>query len=335
MMKFAIIGFGGLGKVHYSTIPEVFRRVKDIQLVAICDIDESAFHVQKKINLETDSVDLDLSAYHLYTDVDELLEKEDIDFVITALPTCIHEKIAVKAMEKGIHVFSEKPMALNYEQGVHMLETARKNNVKLMIGQCLRFEAPYVVLKNMILSKEYGEVVFAEFNRISPLVVWSSQNWMLDESKSGGAALDMHVHDVDFIQWMFGTPKAVTSFANNRICKHSTICTTYHYDDKLVISRGDWGMPQCFPFSQEYTVRFERATVILSRSGIKLYPEDGVAIDIPVPVSTHMADEMEDFICCIREDRESQMNPPESSLLSLRIALAEKESADTGKTIAL
>lgn len=335
MLKFAIIGFGGLGKVHFETVPEVVKRIRDVQLVAICDIDENAFHTQKEINLATAKVDLNLSAYRLYTDADELFEKEELDFVITALPTYIHEKMAVKAMKKGIHVFSEKPMALNVEQAEHMIETAKKNHVKLMIGQCMRWEAPYVLLKDMILSEKYGKVTRAEFSRISPLPTWSSHNWMLDESKSGGAALDMHVHDVDFIHWVFGVPKAVTSFADNYAGKHAVISTTYHYDDKLVTSIGDWGMPQCWPFADGYTVRFEKATVVYGKGEITLYEEDGDAGKVEIPDFNYMADEMEEFINCIREDRESSINPPESSLISVKIALAEKVSADTGKTVEL
>ena len=154
-MNFAIIGFGGLGKVHFRNVPEVAKRVEDIHLAAICDVDEQAFKTKTRTNLGGDDVGYDLSAYNLYTDVEELLAKEDLDFVITALPTHLHEKVAVMAMERGIHVFSEKPMALNAEQAEHMLEVARENDVKLMIGQCVRYFPEYAMLKEFYNEKEY------------------------------------------------------------------------------------------------------------------------------------------------------------------------------------
>lgn len=336
MMNFAIIGFGGLGKSHFRNVTEVSKKVKDINLVAICDVEEDAFCVQTNTNLGGNSTELDLSEYHLYKDAEELFKKEKLDFVIAALPTYIHEKIAVMAMEHGIHVFSEKPMALNLAQGENMLNTARKNNVKLMIGQCVRYFPEYAMLKELIDSKKYGNVIRAEFSRISPIVTWSWQDWMLDEAKSGGAALDLHVHDVDFINWAFGAPRAVTSSATNHKAKHETISTVYHYNNNMLVTAiGDWGMPECFPFTPGFTVRFEKATVVLTTEGVKLYPEEGEPCVINVSADNGYVEEVVDFVNCIREDKESTINPPEASLLSLKIALAEKVSADTGKTVAL
>ncbi|MBQ2986962.1 MAG: Gfo/Idh/MocA family oxidoreductase [Tyzzerella sp.] len=334
-MNFAIIGFGGLGKLHFRCAGEVANRVKDVKLVAICDIDEQAFHTQTSTNLGNVDDELDLSEYHLYTCVDELLKNERLDFVITALPTYIHEEIAVKVMKHGINVFSEKPMALTLEQGEHMLQVAKESQVKLMIGQCVRYFPEYAMLKNLIDSKKYGKVIRADFIRISPNITWSWQDWMLDGAKSGGAALDMHVHDVDFIQWAFGVPKAVTSVATNHKTEHESISTVYHYDDMLVTGTGDWGMPGCFPFTPGFTVRFEKATVVMSAAGVKLYPEEGEPSDIEVQVVSGYIEEIVDFIQCIREDRESKINPPEASCCTLKIALAEKQSADTNQTVYL
>ena len=335
-MNFGIIGFGGLGKLHYAVAPEVANRVGDVNLVAICDIEEKAFRVQTSTNLGENNQELDLTPYRLYHDAEEMLSKEKLDFVITALPTYIHEKIAVMAMNHGVNVFSEKPMALSLEEGKRMLDAAKANNVKLMIGQCVRYFPDYVRLKEIIDSKEYGKVIRADFLRISPNVTWSWQNWMLDESKSGGAALDMHVHDVDFINYVFGVPNAVSSVATNHKAKHESISTIYHYDDgKMVMATGDWGMPGCFPFTPGFTVRFEKATVAMNAEGMKLYPEEGEVQVLENPVASGYIEEMVDFITCIREDRQSTINPAESSFVSMKIALAEKLSADLHKTVSI
>lgn len=336
MLKFAIIGFGGLGKLHYRNVAEVTETVKDIQLVAICDVEDSAFHAQVSTNLGDSNANLDLSAYRLYNDAAEMLEKEELDFVITALPTFLHSKIAIMAMEKGLHVFSEKPMALNAEQADEMIAAANKNNVKLMIGQCLRYSPTYVALRDLIVSQKYGKVVKAEFYRISSSPLWSWHNWFMDESLSGGAALDMHVHDVDFINWAFGAPKAVTSVATNFKAKHESITTTYHYDDAQVIAVGDWGMPKGYRFNAGFKVRFEQASVVTTPEGVMLYPEDGeMGLLELVGNPNQYVTEVIDFVQCIQENRASTINPPEDSCKSLKIALAEKLSADTGKTVEL
>ena len=335
MLKFAIIGVGGLGKTHYRNVKEVTKKAGNVKLVALCDVEDSAFSTQTATNLGDAEADLDFSAYHLYKDVETLLEKETLDFVITALPTDIHEEVAVKVMNKGIHVFSEKPMAINLTQAENMLKVAKENNVKLMIGQCLRYSGPYLMLKDIIESEKYGKVISADFFRISPTPSWSWKSWMLDEAKSGGAILDLHVHDVDFINWVFGMPKAVTSFATNYKTKHDSVNTVYHYDDKHVTATGDWGMPECFQFQSGFTVRFEAATIVRNSEGMYLYPENGEAIELHPTMDKMHAEEVVDFINCIREDKESVVNPATDSCNSLKIALAEKVSADTGKTVML
>lgn len=105
MLKYGLVGFGGLAKVHFGNTEELEKIHNDIKLVAICDVDETKFTSNVATNLGEDNSSLDLSAYNLYTDPDEMLEKEKLDFVVTAIPTYLHDTIAIKAMEKGIHVF--------------------------------------------------------------------------------------------------------------------------------------------------------------------------------------------------------------------------------------
>jgi len=335
LMDFAIIGFGGLGKLHFGNLPEIEKRVGNIRLVAICDVDEEAFYTRRGINLESNQREFSLSEYHLYTDVNELFEKEELCFVITALPTYLHEEIAVMAMERGIHVFSEKPMALSYAQGLHMLHVARENKVQLMIGQCVRYFPQYVSLKELVDSRKYGNVVKAEFVRNCATPLWSWEKWMQDEEKSGGAVLDLHVHDVDYINWIFGMPKAVSSYATNSKMKHESVMTVYHYEDKLVTAASDWGMTQAYPFTSGFTVRFEEAVAVTWEGYVKIYLDNGEEVLVEGSKQSGHMEELVDFISCIRSGVESTINPPEASLQSLKIALAEKESADTGIMVSL
>ena len=334
MLKYAIIGFGGLGKVHFGNY-EAIKARKDVELVAICDIEESAFKSKSATNLGEDNTVLDFTGINLYNDASEMFEKEQLDFIVSALPTFIHEKYAVMAMEKGIHVFSEKPMAINYEQGKHMLEVSKKNNVKLMIGQCVRYFPQYTKLKEIIDSKKYGKVIDAEFNRLSVTPIWSWHNWFLDESLSGGAILDLHVHDVDFINYVFGKPDKLCSIATNVATKHDSVTTLYYYDDVVVTARGSWGESATYPFSTPFRARFEKATIERINGKYMLYPQEGEPFEIEVGNEDGYVEEVVDFIDCIENDRESKINPPESSLQTIEIAFAEKKSADLKEIVKL
>lgn len=335
MLKFAIIGFGGLGQLHFNRYPKVKALAcEDIELVALCDVEEK-FDKAVATNLAGSGEKQDTSNLRTYLSVDELLDNEELDFVITALPTYIHAEIANKVMSRGINVFSEKPMALTYEQAASMIETANKNNVKLMIGQCMRYDTMWAKLKEIADSKIYGNVIRASFDRISQAATWGWQNWFMDESKSGGAALDFHVHDVDFINYMFGKPLSVTSFASHHLSKFSSIVTRYEYDGMLITSLGDWGNPPSTPFRELFFVQFEKATLETVNGKLMCYPDEGEAYEIECEVRDGYILEIVDFVDCIVNDKKSEINPPEASLETIRIALAEKESANTNKTVNL
>lgn len=330
MLKFAIIGFGGLGKVHFKNAVELVKTSKDIKLTALCDVDEEQFAKQISTNLGDNEVVLDLSEYKLYKDVDSLLENEQLDFVITALPTYLHAEVAIRAMEKGIHVFSEKPMARSVKECKDMIEAAEKNNRILMIGQCLRYFPEFVKLKEYIDTQIFGKVIRGEFSRYSPTPKWSWQDWMMDYEKSVGAALDLHVHDVDYINYVFGMPKSVSSVATHHTTKFDSIFTSYKYEDKIITSAADWGLTDSFPFRPQFLVRFEKAVVEFSNGALKVYPQGDAAYTVELePVDGYMA-EIVDFISCIKENKKSEINKPESILNSIKLALIEIESAEKG-----
>lgn len=333
-MKYAIIGFGGIGKCHFNNKEDLFKAHPDVELVALCDIDKDKFTTNTSTNLGEDNSTLDLSAYRLYNDLNEMLEKEELDFVVGAIPTFLHDTISAQVMKKGINMFCEKPMALSLEKAQTMLDNAKVNNVKLMIGQCVRYFPEYAMLKDIVDSKKYGNVVKAEFIRLSPTPLWSWNNWYMDPEKSGGAALDLHVHDVDFINYLFGKPKAVTSTATNHVSKHDAITTYYDYGDFAAVSTGDWGLPKTYPFTPAFLVKFEKAAIEMRNGKFTVYTDDE-AKELEIPSGSGYALELIDFVNCIKENRESKINPPESTIVTLEIALAEKKSADLNKTITL
>lgn len=337
MLKYAIIGMGGLGKSHFRAYNDVKNALGDeIKLVALCDIRKEAFTASVATNLGEDTSSKDYSDYNLYYDVDELLKNESIDFAVIVVPTYLHEELSVKVMSKGVNVFCEKPMAINAEAAKNMLDASEKYGVKLMIGQCVRYMNRYARLREIIKGGKYGKVIRAHFSRISGTPIWGWENWYLDAKKSGGAALDLHVHDVDIINYLFGMPKSVTSFATNYKTKYDSILTRYEYDDALVTATGEWGCPSLsYPFTSGFFVKLEKATVEVKNGKLMLFTEEGEAIEVEVTPNNSYATEVIDFIECIKNDKTSDINPATDSYNSLRIALSEMVSADTGKKVEL
>ncbi|MBQ4641163.1 MAG: Gfo/Idh/MocA family oxidoreductase [Oscillospiraceae bacterium] len=343
MLKFAIVGLGGLGKSHLTFYFNV-KKHKDVELVALCDIDPEQLQKKVELNIGTATVPVDLSQYHLYTDMDEMLEKESLDFIITAVPTYLHAELAVKAMDKGIHVFSEKPMALNLEQCQSMVDAAKRNNVKLQIGQCIRFSPQYQCLRDLVRSGKYGKVIRAEFTRISAAPLWSWNNWFMNFDMSGGAVLDLHVHDVDFVQWTFGMPKSVMSMASHYESGFDAITSNYGYDGFYVTTMTDWSLAPGYPFTTSGIVSCEGATIVLSQdehacvSVFERGVNDGKSNIHHIPTYNegdlnYYELEMIEFIDCIEKKRDSDIISAESTMDSIRLALIEQESANKGEKV--
>ena len=333
MLKCAVIGLGGLGKKHLGNL----LAMKDkVQIVALCDVEGNKLSEGTQTNLGEIKTDLDSASYRFYTNAEELLKKEAVDFVVTALPTYLHEKYAVMALDHGVHVFSEKPMARTSEQAQNMVDAAKRNGKKLMIGQCLRHKDGYMALKNYLDSGELGKIVRAAFHRYSFLPVWGWQNWYLDYEKSGCSAMDLHVHDVDLINWMFGKPNAVSSVATHNRTKFDSITTRYFYDDVCVTADCDWSFGESFGFRRGYFAVFEKATLEMKDSGeVLVCPIDGPAYPVDLSGLDPYVEEMKDFISAIEENRDVSVLSPESTKQTVDIVLAEIQSAETGVPVSL
>ena len=118
--------------------------------------------------------------------------------VDVCLPTDLHAEVTVAALEAGKHVLCEKPMALTVAECDRMVAAAKASGRFLMIAHCIRFWPEYIALKEIVDSGQYGKVTSALFRRISGLPKWSE--WFPNPQRSGGAILDLHIHDVGLYQ---------------------------------------------------------------------------------------------------------------------------------------
>ena len=325
-MRIALVGVGGMGSVHFG----IYKEMKDIELVALCDV--------RMDMLKEKAGDLPVK---LYADMYEMLAAEKPDMVDLCTPTYMHVEQAIKCMEAGAHVLSEKPMGLTGEETEVLLEAIKRTGKRYMTAQVVRFMNAYVYLRGVIESGKYGKLESLAMRRFSQAPLWSWENWFQDDERSGGVILDMHVHDVDFISWAFGKPASVTTKSVQHLMHLDTAVTNYDYDDKLIVSTTSWGMADQFPFTAEYIVNFEKATIVYKDGKTVIYTNDTteeVSLEkenFDQPSVNGYVSEVIDFINCIRNDCESKINTTETAKLSLEIAFAEKKSATTKETVML
>lgn len=326
MLKVAILGYGGIARAHRRGYELLASQGAPVELVALCDVDPEQFASMITINQGGEDAGVSKS-YATYTDLEEMLEKEELDIIDICLPSYLHCEYTVKLLKRGYHVQTEKPMGLNAAQCQEMLTAARESGKRLMVGMCLRFEPLYLELKKLIDEETYGKVYAAHFERLSAIPEWGYQNWFQDYDRSGGVALDMHIHDVDMIRFLFGDPQAVSALTSDSKMKCTTINSTFVYDDKLVTAFADWGLSKTTGFRMSYRVCFERATVCLEAGEIRVYPDEGEAFKLEVSDADRMAEEALFFARTIRGELENEKNTPADAAGSVSLVGKLMESA--------
>lgn len=258
-LNVAIVGCGFMGLTHIKA----YLKINEAHIAAICDAvrlpeDGDFSGIQGNVG-DGQAVRLDMSRTKATRDYRELLSDPGIDLIDICVPTHLHPDIAIAALHAGKHVVCEKPMARTSAICQQMIEAANGSRGFLMPAMCIRFWPEWAWLKKTIADGTYGRVLAARFRRVAEPPGWGN---FMDGSKSGGALLDLHIHDTDFVQFCFGKPKAVYSRGYSKISGAiDHVVTQYEVASGAAVhAEGTWAMTKGFGFSMSYTVNFERAT---------------------------------------------------------------------------
>lgn len=334
MLRVGIIGAGEISKSHAEAYKALEKKVK---VVGVADK-----NVDKAVAL-AEHFDA-----RVFTNINDLL-KEDIDLVDICLPTFLHEEIVIQAASAGIHVFCEKPIALNVEAADRMIQATKKAGVKFMVGQCIRFWPEYVACRKRLERGDLGEIKAITAARVSPAPSWSWNNWILQPDLSGGAVIDLHIHDVDFVNSLITREAeqvmAVGAYSSRGALDH--INTLIYFSGGCVASvEGDWLVPEGYPFTMMLRVICEHGTIEFLSQGIEVENRDQSQVQIVVykpdeeqeiieitdRKDAYLA-EIEYFVDCVIENRNPEVVTPEDARASLKLVLAAQESVRAKKVV--
>lgn len=336
-VKVAIVGFGFMGRMHYG----IWKKMKGTHIVALCDSNLAQFDAPiTGGNIAGADTSTDYGDAVIYDDFDKMLAEAKPDVISLTLPTFVHSALTIKALEAGVSVLCEKPMSLSVAECNKMIKAAEKapKHAKLMIGQCLRFWPNFQYIKKLIDTKKYGEVIAASFRRYSPLPGWGKgKSWFWDESLSGGVALDLHIHDSDLVQYLFGLPKAVTSHATYRkdgLMQY--ISTLYDLGNITITGEASWCMSPVCGFEANFIISMEKATIIFDAKREKplmIYPIKGKAKEPKLRTKEGYYYEIEWFLKKLKGEKVDPITSMEESRNSVDLIEAERRSAKTGRTV--
>ena len=246
--KYGIIGCGGIANGKH--MPAI-SRLKDVEMVAFCDIiPERAEKANKEYGGGKGKV---FENYH------DLL-KLDLDAVAVCTPNCAHCEITVAALEAGKNVICEKPMAMNYEEAKKMLAARDKSGKHLTIGYQNRFRPECLYLKEECEQGTFGDIYYAHAQAIRRRAVPTWGVFIDEEKQGGGPLIDIGTHALD-----------LTLFMLNNYEPAYCVGTTYHKLNKDTRTGNAWGDWDTERFTAEdsafgFIVMKNGATIYLSSS---------------------------------------------------------------------
>jgi predicted dehydrogenase len=342
-MKTVNVGVAGIGFMGATHIKS-YLKIPGARLGAICDA------VRLPVNGDLSGIagnigdgkplKLDMTQVKAYSNFDDLLADPAIDLVDLCVPTPQHHPLCLAALQAGKHVVCEKPMARTSAQCREIVAAAAKAKGFFMPAMVMRFWPGWAWLKNAIDRQTYGKVLAARFRRVSSPPGWSKASYFKGDD-SGGALLDLHIHDSDFVQFCFGRPRGVFSIGTTRysgVADH--VVTSYQVaGDIPITAEGSWLLTEGFGFKMEYTVNFEKATADFDSGrrdeALKLY-EGGQTPQIIVSAKEDgYVLELRHMIESIQKGTPPNIVTAADGLSAVEICEAEEKSIKAGAVVGL
>jgi predicted dehydrogenase len=187
LLKVGLIGFG---QIAQSVHKKILTRLPDVELVAVAEADPNRFEEAKHL----------VPHALVFLNYQELLDLPQIDAILICLPNSLHAEATITSLRKGKHVYLEKPLATNLEEGQRILEVWKRSGKIGMIGYNLRFNRLYQSLKQRIQERSIGELISARSIFSTP--ARGLPNWKQNRKSGGGVLLDLGSHHIDLVHFL-------------------------------------------------------------------------------------------------------------------------------------
>lgn len=329
-MKIAFAGTGYINKIHARA-----AQTCNLELTAV-------------VNHRSDSMAAFAKEFGIsrqYETVDSLLKDGGVEALVVGTPNYLHAPQTIAALQAGVHVLVEKPMAMNAREAGQMCEAAEGSGAQLMVAHCWRFDPDVLWLKSQ--APRLGRIVRTKSYGVH--VHWGPEGWFTQKELAGGGALaDMGIHALDTARFLLGDPQPAAVFARlgtyykeSEVDDTGVIIVEWENGVTSYIESGWWqphsdgpetathlygthGFGQLFPTLLELPNPQENRLAVIP-SGLA-FPRDDHA-----PQSLYNA-QFRYFVECIEQDRTPSPGALEG-LMNMKVIDAAYESARTGKVV--
>jgi UDP-N-acetylglucosamine 3-dehydrogenase len=326
-VRIGLIGCGLFGESHL----QAFRAVRTAQITAVYDIDrERADYIASEFGIPK-----------VVRSVEEMCALPELDAVDVVTPEHLHAVPVIQALAKGKHVFVEKPLALDLKQCDEMIAAAETANRVLMVGQLLRFETKYAIVKDEITAGRLGKVVSMHARRNRP-------KSLLPRYGRTHPALENCIHDIDLMLWyaqsrvrrVRGYGRSATGGSN-----HDIFWGVIEFESGAIgVVETIWLIPpsagvmlddalQVFGDKGVANIRLVPGSLELWREGGPETPDVGYDPRVNASARGALREELAYFCDCVLDNRPPQVIKAEEAKVAVEVALALVTSATLDKEI--
>lgn len=340
MIKIGIVGIGFMGMIHYLAA----RKLQGAKVHALQSRDP------KKLAGDWRSIQgnfgprgemMDLSSHKRYERLEDLLADPEVDMVDICNPTDLHPATALKALAAGKHVLVEKAIALDPKDADAMVAAAKKAGKLLMVAHVLPFFPEFAYAAEAIRSGRHGKLKGGHFKRVISRPDWSTE--IGDPSKTGGPAIDLHIHDTHFIGLVCGVPGQVHSTGTVEGGAVNYLTTLYLYGPGgPAVSCSSGALAQKGrPFVHGYEIYLEKATLVYESGTCPLtvMTADGKVEQPKLPggdeATTAFTAELQAAVEGIKAGKEPDLLSGKLARDALVLCHQECESVRVGKPVAV
>lgn len=218
MIRLAVVGLGKMGLSHHAMI----NAHPGVDVAAVCDSTGYLLDVLGKY-----------TGIKTFSDFDTMLREVELDAIIIATPSSMHGAMVKAALEKGLHVFCEKPFCLDAEEGEALTRLAADKGLVNQVGYHYRFVGAFQEVKRLLDAGAIGEVTHVLAEAYGPVVLKpKGSTWRTQRAQGGGCLYDYAAHPLNLVNWYLGMPEAVGGSVLNSIFSQETddeVFGTLHY----------------------------------------------------------------------------------------------------------
>ena len=203
MVRIAMVGLGKMGLSHLAIV----RAHPQVQLVAGCD---SMTYLTDILTKHT--------GLKCYSDFDQMLAGEELDALLVATPSKVHASMVEKALQRGLHVFCEKPFVLDVADGERLVALAEAKQLVTQVGYHYRFVGAFKEAARVVRSGALGTLHNVRAEAYGPVVLRpKGGTWRSNKAEGGGALYDYACHALDLVNFIAGVPTAVSGTVRHGI----------------------------------------------------------------------------------------------------------------------